>query len=346
MIVDDDNFFSSSLTDDEEVINNCLRKKYNPRAEKPKIYKDVHCEKSLFYLSKKNCFRKGCAYIASHRYFEGVIIFLIISGSLKLVVETYKDDTWPTWIDTLFYWIDIVFNVLFNLEMMIKIVRNGFLWCEGSYLTDPWSMLDFFIVVSADFDLIFSGVDLSFLKVVRMLRTLRPLRFISHNKSMKIVVNALLGSVPALINVIIVILMVWIMFAILAISFMTGKMGYCKSPKVTDIYGVSITECDDLGGTWTSVYWNFDNIIESLVTLYILSSQEGWPNIMASALDSNDKIYGPSYNESMYMAVYFIVFIMVSSLFLMNLFVGVLFFQFAAEQKKEVEGKYDGLDDE
>lgn len=41
-----------------------------------------------------------------------------------------------------------------------------------------------------------------------MLRTIRPLRFISHNVSMKIVVNALFNSVVAIINVGIVVVIV------------------------------------------------------------------------------------------------------------------------------------------
>ncbi len=52
---------------------------------------------------------------------------------------------------------------------------------NGSYLTDSWSQLDFFIVVTSFIDMVFSGVNLPFIKILRLLRTLRPLRFISHN---------------------------------------------------------------------------------------------------------------------------------------------------------------------
>lgn len=259
--------------------------------EKKDIFKGVCCEKSLFYLSKKNCLRRLCAYLESHRYFETVIISLIVLSSMKLVVETYFDplntagDPTVDVILQIFGYIDIVFNVLFNIEMSIKIIRNGFIFCENSYLRDSWSILDFFIVISADFDMFSQGdIDLSFIRVVRMLRTLRPLRFISHNKEMKVVVNALLESISALFNVMIVIMMVWIMFAILAISFMGNKMNYCAG--VANIYGVDKEACEAQGLVWKSVYWNFNNIIESFVTLFILSSMEGWPNIMASALDA------------------------------------------------------------
>ena len=60
-----------------------------------------------------------------------------------------------------------------------------------------------------------------------MMRTLRPLRFVSHNVNMKIVVTALLSSTGAITNVFIVVFLVYLMFAILGMSLMQGKLGYC-----------------------------------------------------------------------------------------------------------------------
>jgi len=62
---------------------------------------------------------------------------------------------------------------------------------------------------------------------LRLLRTFRPLRFISHNPNLKIVVNAILESLTALINVFIIIILIWIMFAIFGIFIFNGKLGYC-----------------------------------------------------------------------------------------------------------------------
>ena len=50
---------------------------------------------------------------------------------------------------------------------------------------------------------------------------------------MKIIVNALIDSISGIINVVIVILLVWVMFCILAINLLGGKMGYCD---VENIY--------------------------------------------------------------------------------------------------------------
>jgi hypothetical protein len=49
---------------------------------------------------------------------------------------------------------------------------------NNSYLREGWSWLDLFIVVSSLVDATVDSIDLSAIKVIRLLRTLRPLRFI------------------------------------------------------------------------------------------------------------------------------------------------------------------------
>ena len=162
---------------------------------------------------------------------------------------------------------------------------------------------------------------------------------------MRIVVNALIESMIAILNVLIVIGMVWVMFAILGSNLMHGQMGYCdfkgsRSPPI-DIYGIGKSECQQkYASEWRNAYWNFDDIGQGLVTLYVLSTMEGWPGMLASALDANDAAAGPVYNNSTTNAVFFVVFILFGSLFLMNLFVGVIFVQFTEEQLKEKKSRF------
>jgi Ion transport protein len=82
-------------------------------------------------------------------------------------------------------------------------------------------------VASSLIDMSVTTVDLPFIKVLRLLRVLRPLRFISHNESIKLLINALMQSRDSMINVIIVVLMFWIIFSILAINFLQDKVAMC-----------------------------------------------------------------------------------------------------------------------
>jgi hypothetical protein len=100
----------------------------------------------------------------------------------------------------------------------------GVIQDKGSYLRDTWNMLDFFIVICSVIDLLFTNVHLPFIKVLRLLRTLRPLRFISHNVGLKMIVIALFESIGPIANVLIVVFLVWLMFAILGVNLWAGKM--------------------------------------------------------------------------------------------------------------------------
>ena len=103
-----------------------------------------------------------------------------------------------------------MFNVSFIIEMVVKLISMGFVMDEGSYLRESWNQLDFFIVMSSIADMSLSQFDLESIKIFRLLRTLRPLRVISHNVAMKMIVVALLESVGGIINVSIVVAISWL----------------------------------------------------------------------------------------------------------------------------------------
>jgi hypothetical protein len=112
--------------------------------------------------------------------------------------------------------------------MVTKLIAIGFIMDEGSYLRESWNQLDFFIVNSSILDMSLDGFDLPILKILRMLRVLRPLRFITHNYELKMVVVALLDSVGGIFNVLIVVAVVYLIFAIMGVNFFMGTFVYCS----------------------------------------------------------------------------------------------------------------------
>ena len=63
---------------------------------------------------------------------------------------------------------DYFFNYCFILECLLKVITHGFFICETSYLRDPWSCLDFFIVVSSTIDMMFEDFNYPFIKILRI----------------------------------------------------------------------------------------------------------------------------------------------------------------------------------
>jgi len=77
--------------------------------------------------------------------------------------------------------------------------------------------------MSSIVDMALSGYDLAAVKIMRMLRVLRPLRVIAHNPEMKLIVNALIDSVGHIMNVLLVIAIVYLIFAIIGVNLYGGK---------------------------------------------------------------------------------------------------------------------------
>lgn len=154
---------------------------------------------------------------------------LIFASSIKLGFDTYfLDAEKDSLIMIISTNIDLFFNFSFIFEMCVKLIAIGFIMDEGSYLRESWNQLDFFIVMSSILDMLLTGSDLQFIKILRLLRTLRPLRVISHNVALKMIVIALLESVGGIFNVTIVVLMVWLIFAIMGVNSFGGKFFYCS----------------------------------------------------------------------------------------------------------------------
>ena len=209
---------------------------------------------------------------------ENVVLVLICASSIKLATDTYMGNQAP---DSkalrISKTIDDTFNWLFISEMTVKLISLGLCMDEGSYLRDPWNCLDFFIVNSSILDMALANLDIPFIKILRMLRALRPLRFITHNVAMKMIVRALLESLGGILNVLMVVAVVFLIFAIVGINFFAGKFFYCSIDKYI-LH--EQRECEFAGGKWMVYDHNFDDVMRGFITLYVVSSLEGWPDIM------------------------------------------------------------------
>ena len=138
--------------------------------------------KSLFCLGPENPFRLLCYKIAENKYFVNGILVLIIISTVTLAMETPLDDPKGEKV-TILNQIDFGMTMAFTLEALIKIIALGFAFAgKMSYIRDPWNILDFIIVLSALLGIIAGdAIKISFIKALRIMKILRPLRIIARN---------------------------------------------------------------------------------------------------------------------------------------------------------------------
>lgn len=72
-----------------------------------------------------------------------------------------------------------------------------------------------------------------------------------------------------------------------------------------------------------------------MLTLFTVSTFEGWPNLMYTAIDSNAEDYGPIFNYRPLVSTFFIIYIIVIAFFMVNIFVGFVIVTFQNEGEQE-----------
>ncbi|XP_075683458.1 sodium channel protein type 5 subunit alpha-like [Rhinoderma darwinii] len=288
--------------------------------------------------------RKTCYRIVEHNWFESFIIFMILLSSGALAFEDIYIDQKKA-VKIILEYADKVFTYVFVLEMLLKWVAYGF----KKYFTNAWCWLDFFIVGVSLISLIATALgfsDFGPIKSLRTLRALRPLRALSRFEGMRVVVNALIGAIPSIMNVLLVCLIFWLIFSIMGVNLFAGKFGKCVYAENKTEFDVSIvdnkTMCKLMNSKeayWTNVKVNFDNVGAGYLALLQVATFKGWMDIMYAAVDSRAGIeQQPIYETNKYMYLYFVIFIIFGSFFTLNLFIGVIIDNFN-QQKKKIRGQ-------
>ena len=93
-------------------------------------------------------------------------------------------------------------------------------------------------------------------------------------------------------------------------------------------------DCLNYGGVWSNSFNNFDNIYQSMMTLFMMSTTQAWPEIMNMSIDATDVDYVQHHENNPYWAIFFFCFIVIGTFFLLNLFVGVVISNFNRQKDK------------
>jgi hypothetical protein len=107
---------------------------------------------------------------------------------------------------------------------------------------------------------------ISVFKIIRMARLLRPLRVISKNENLKLSMQALWISIPAVTALLVIVLLFFIIFAIIGINLLKGKSFYCDTKNILlsqreiELFIDTKWDCLNYGGFWARHHAHFDTI--------------------------------------------------------------------------------------
>ncbi|XP_061567349.1 voltage-dependent P/Q-type calcium channel subunit alpha-1A isoform X6 [Cololabis saira] len=302
---------------------------------------------SMFIMSTTNPFRRLCHYICTLRYFEMCILLVIAMSSIALAAE---DPVWPdSPRNNVLRYFDYVFTGVFTFEMLIKMVDLGLVLHQGSYFRDLWNILDFIVVSGALVAFAFTGSstskDLSTIKSLRVLRVLRPLKTIKRLPKLKAVFDCVVNSLKNVLNILIVYLLFMFIFAVVAVQLFKGRFFYCTDESKEferDCRGEYLVyerdnEVKAQKREWKKYDFHYDNVAWALLTLFTVSTGEGWPQVLKHSVDATYENQGPSPGYRMEMSIFYVVYFVVFPFFFVNIFVALIIITFQEQGDKMME---------
>ncbi len=210
-------------------------------------------------------------FIENPRVQSGILILILINAvTLGLETSSAVMDR----VGGLLYLLDKAILSLFVVEIALRLYVHRL-----KFFRDPWSLFDFIVVGIALFPA--TGP----FSVLRALRILRVLRVLTIVPSMRRVVGALMSAVPGLLSIVLVLMLVYYVFAVIA----------------TKLFSHSFP-------VW------FGDLGRSLYTLFQVMTLESWSMGIAR----------PVMQTYPYAWLFFVPFILIVTFTMLNLFIAVI----------------------
>ncbi|XP_078677513.1 voltage-dependent L-type calcium channel subunit alpha-1D-like isoform X35 [Branchiostoma floridae x Branchiostoma belcheri] len=298
---------------------------------------------AFFIFSPTNLLRKICHRIITHPVFTNLILALILISSAALAAEDPLRAESPR--NIILGYMDYVFTSAFTIEIILKVIVFGFIMHPGSFCRSAFNLLDLLVVSVSLISIAFPKGGVSVVKILRVLRVLRPLRAINRAKGLKHVVQCVFVAIKSIGNIMLVTFLLQFIFAVIGVQLFKGKFQYCNDlSKMTEdvckgYYIVyidgNVENAEQKEREWDVNVFNFDDVGQAMLSLFTVSTFEGWPNLLYVAIDSRAEDMGPIYNYRPAVAIFFFVYIIIIAFFMVNIFVGFVIVTFQNEGEKE-----------
>jgi len=240
-----------------------------------------------------------------------------------------------------------IFNLIFLIELLVNMYGS---WYEDFFRGPSWNWNLFDCVVVGLGTLDLCNVPLPGpLKMLRMLRAFRIFRLFRFVPSLRQMIDSLIGAAAGVSYALVVLLIIMCIFSVLAVDFFSGLYADCKESSARDPplgqsqdpEAVRITSRDLCFGA--DYYGDF---LSSLYTMFQILTGESWSEAAVRPIINYFSSRG-RYKEAVFFASFFMLYIIVASFVLLNVFVAILLdsLNAVAEPAKPIQADADAADD-
>ncbi|KAL7543245.1 hypothetical protein ACHAXR_012558 [Thalassiosira sp. AJA248-18] len=354
------------LVEEEQSWSICLKVADALHWMKDRLLSPISSRRCEFVIQKYHRFQMGCESFVAERRFDLCLTAAIVMSSITLALDDPLRNPRATMSIALLV-LNYIFTSVFLVEFLIKLIASG----TTKYFQDRWNWVDFTAVVSSVLELsnVKGGKTL---RVLRAFRVLRPIKMINRFPEVKVVVDALLMSLPSVVDVGVVCALFFLVFSIFGVTFLKGTFYKCLESALTPeelnlvtyprlVGELTDTElswlnvdcgastwdvgklptsrelCTCLSGEWVeTIPQNFNNAVRGVALLFEISTTESWVNVMYAAIDQRGIDMQPVRDNNRLWALFFVVFLVLGAFFILELFVGVIIENFS--RLREIKG--------
>jgi len=260
-----------------------------------------------------------------------VMLACITTPLYQIVYFAQHGDSRFNWIT----WSDIAFAVIFSIEAIIKIIADGFLFTPNAYIRNIWNDIDFFVLITLWINVVADLTDRGGLsRAFRAFKALRALRLVNISDTARQTFHdVIISGFWNILAAAVVALSLLFPYALWGLNIFNGLFFSCNDTS----NGINKTLCiGEYGSTpqnwtvWAPRSWenpegyNFDNFGASLSILFEIVSQEGWINVMTTAMAIVGPDQNPSMDASPLNAIFFVGFNLLGAVFVLTLFISVI----------------------
>ncbi|ORX45220.1 hypothetical protein BCR36DRAFT_585826 [Piromyces finnis] len=341
---------SSVLSENLRIIENEISKSQNLgsdnkidqlNSERRKIMENLSKEggiKGLYYKYRLSKIVKIFQKMTDNVIYNIVITLIIIFSCVilyydiprrevnkdKVVVIPYSENT-----ENIIYKLNVAFGIFFIFEFIFQAIAQGLIVDSNAYLRDPLNWIDLFVIIISIVGLFEFAENLLILRVFRLLRIVKLIKL---SRELRIVTLAIWKTIPSLMTAIIPFMFYLLIVSVIGLSLYTGNGYTCNDPNP------NIISKNDCNGVFYSSDWDremdrsmwgyfvgYDNFFDSLQTSFVLSNQEGWPDIMYyfMGFNSTNEIREPGINK--WVSIYYILSIIVGSWIFLAVVTGIAY---------------------
>ena len=231
---------------------------------------------------------------------------------------------------------DIVFAGLLGLDTLAMVLAYGLGFDHKSvFLRFKWQLFHFFVLLNVFVSVILrcvvpihhKGLRAAW-QITTCISAMRVFRLLEFSPPMKHTCELLLCAVRSIKNMLVVGFIVFTVWGLMGVNLFSGSFYTCSQSNYT-----TIGACRFSGNTWQKPGLSFDNIGTAFLSLFVMTTMDGWTDVMYSGIDANGPYVAPTRNSHPLNAVFFISFVIVSGIFLINLLVSVIIDEFEIQRK-------------